>query len=127
MRPRDCLSQVRLTEEDTEYAIYVVKHVFDGHVVFQFNCTNTIPEQVLEGVSVALDLADAVSACFLLCLLVRLLCRGRCPASTPWGLRAWGGAGGDLADAVRAADLQHIRRQGPRTQHEQQRPDRPGH
>eukprot|EP00198_Chlamydomonas_reinhardtii_P001857 XP_001691193.1 gamma-cop [Chlamydomonas reinhardtii] len=50
---------VRLTEEDTEYAIFCVKHVFEGHIVFQFNCTNTIAEQVLEDVSVAMDLADA--------------------------------------------------------------------
>ncbi|KAG2436060.1 hypothetical protein HYH02_011571 [Chlamydomonas schloesseri] len=50
---------VRLTEEDTEYAIFCVKHIFEGHIVFQFNCTNTIAEQVLEDVSVAMDLAEA--------------------------------------------------------------------
>mmetsp|Transcript_62 Transcript_62/g.100 ORF Transcript_62/g.100 Transcript_62/m.100 type:complete len:901 (-) Transcript_62:1459-4161(-) len=50
---------VRLTEEDTEYAIFCVKHVFESHIVLQFNCTNTISEQVLEGVSVAVDLAEA--------------------------------------------------------------------
>jgi hypothetical protein len=52
---------VRLTEEDTEYAVFCVKHIYEQHVVFQFNCTNTIAEQVLEDVSVAMDLADAVS------------------------------------------------------------------
>lgn len=52
---------VRLTEEDTEYTIFCVKHVFDSHIVLQFNCTNTINEQVLENVSVAVDLAEAVS------------------------------------------------------------------
>jgi hypothetical protein len=40
------LPQVRLTEEDTEYNIFVVKHVFESAVVCQFNCTNTVPEQV---------------------------------------------------------------------------------
>jgi hypothetical protein len=51
---------VRLTEEDTEYNIVAVKHVFDDAVVVQFNCTNTITEQILEDVSVVVDLADAV-------------------------------------------------------------------
>ncbi len=51
---------MRLTEEDTEYNIFCVKHIFDSHVVFQFDCTNTIQEQVLENVTVVMDLADAV-------------------------------------------------------------------
>ncbi|KAG2486424.1 hypothetical protein HYH03_014871 [Edaphochlamys debaryana] len=50
---------VALTEKDTEYSVFCVKHVYEGHVVFQFNCTNTIAEQVLEDVSVAMDLAEA--------------------------------------------------------------------
>uniref|UniRef100_A0A383V8B1 Coatomer subunit gamma n=1 Tax=Tetradesmus obliquus TaxID=3088 RepID=A0A383V8B1_TETOB len=50
---------VRLTEEDTEYAIHAVKHVFAEHLVLQFDCTNTIAEQCLEDVSVMLDLAEA--------------------------------------------------------------------
>lgn len=39
-----------------------VRHVLDAHLVLQFNCTNTVREQVLEDVSVSVDLADAVSA-----------------------------------------------------------------
>ncbi|GFY89689.1 coatomer gamma-2 subunit, putative [Actinidia rufa] len=50
---------VELTEAETEYAVNVVKHIFDGHVVFQYNCTNTIPEQLLENVSVIVDASDA--------------------------------------------------------------------
>ena len=42
---------VELTEAETEYAVNAVKHIYDGHVVFQYNCTNTIPEQLLENVS----------------------------------------------------------------------------
>lgn len=42
---------MELTEAETEYAVNVVKHIFDKHVVFQYNCTNTIPEQLLEDVS----------------------------------------------------------------------------
>lgn len=42
---------VELTEAETEYAVNVVKHIFDRHVVLQYNCTNTIPEQLLENVT----------------------------------------------------------------------------
>lgn len=52
-------SPVRLTEEDTEYEVNAIKHVFEEHLVFQFNCTNTIKEQVLEDVTVVMDLAEA--------------------------------------------------------------------
>ena len=41
---------MELSEAETEYAVNVVKHIFDSHVVFQYNCTNTIPEQLLENV-----------------------------------------------------------------------------
>lgn len=41
---------VELTEAETEYAVNVVKHIFDRDVVFQYNCTNTIAEQLLENV-----------------------------------------------------------------------------
>ncbi|KAE8716684.1 Coatomer subunit gamma-2 [Hibiscus syriacus] len=50
---------VELTEAETEYAVNVVKHIFDGHVVFQYNCTNTIPEQLLENVIVIVDASEA--------------------------------------------------------------------
>lgn len=51
---------VQLTEEETEYNINVVKHVFESHLVLQFNCTNTVVEQLLQEVTVEVDLADAV-------------------------------------------------------------------
>ncbi|XP_072990665.1 coatomer subunit gamma-2 [Typha latifolia] len=50
---------VELTEAETEYAVTVVKHIYDGHVVLQYNCTNTIPEQLLENVTVFVDASDA--------------------------------------------------------------------
>ncbi|KAI3446100.1 hypothetical protein Pfo_002765 [Paulownia fortunei] len=50
---------VELTEAETEYAVNVVKHIFDRHVVFQYNCTNTIPEQLLENVTVIVDASEA--------------------------------------------------------------------
>lgn len=46
---------VELTEAETEYAVNVIKHIFDSHVVFQYNCTNTIPEQLLENVTTKLN------------------------------------------------------------------------
>lgn len=45
---------VELTEAETEYAVNVVKHIYDRHVVFQYNCTNTVPEQLLENVRINL-------------------------------------------------------------------------
>lgn len=56
-----CHLCLQLTEEETEYKVVCVRHVLEGHIVFQFNCTNTVREQVLEDVSVTMDLADAVS------------------------------------------------------------------
>ena len=50
----------KLTEEETEYNIAVVVHVFARHLLLQFNCTNTVAEQVLENVSVTVDLGEAV-------------------------------------------------------------------
>eukprot|EP00898_Chlorokybus_atmophyticus_P002159 jgi/Chlat1/2944/Chrsp2S04678 len=50
---------VPLTEAETEYNVSCIKHVFPSHIVFQFNCTNTIQEQVLEKVQVIMDLAEA--------------------------------------------------------------------
>ena len=46
---------VPLTESETEYFVTCVKHIFKEHIVFQFNVTNTLPETVLEGVSVLMQ------------------------------------------------------------------------
>lgn len=51
---------IQLTEEDTEYNISLIKHIYKSHVIFQFNCINTIAEQVLENVRVVMDLVDYV-------------------------------------------------------------------
>lgn len=50
---------VELTEAETEYAVDVVNHIFDRHELFQYKCTNTIPEQLLEKVTVLVDASDA--------------------------------------------------------------------
>ena len=49
---------VQLTEEDTEYAVVLTKHTFAQHTVFAFACSNTIPEQMLSNVTVALQPGD---------------------------------------------------------------------
>ncbi|KAJ3097292.1 coatomer subunit gamma, partial [Physocladia obscura] len=46
---------VDLTESETEYIVSCVKHVFGGHLVFQFNCRNTINDILLENVTVAMQ------------------------------------------------------------------------
>lgn len=49
---------VQLTEDETEYKVVCVRHVLPAHDVFQFHVTNTVREQVLEEVGVAMDLSE---------------------------------------------------------------------
>ena len=41
-----------LTESETEYVVTAVKHIFKEHVVLQYDIKNTLPDTVLEDVSV---------------------------------------------------------------------------
>lgn len=41
-----------LTESETEYVVKCIKHTFNDHIVFQFDCTNTLNDQILENVKV---------------------------------------------------------------------------
>jgi hypothetical protein len=46
--------------------LQVIKHVYSGHVVLQLDCTNTLNDQLLEKVSVEMEVPDGwqlVSAC----------------------------------------------------------------
>jgi len=45
----------QLTESETEYQVSAVKHIFKKHIVFQFNVSNTIPDTVLEQVTVIMQ------------------------------------------------------------------------
>jgi len=47
---------VQLTEEESEYQVNYVKHIYPRHVIFQFNVTNNMEDQQLENVSVAMNL-----------------------------------------------------------------------
>ncbi len=48
-------SPVPLTESETEYIVQCVKHVFEDHLVLDFSIHNTIEDQKLTDVTVALD------------------------------------------------------------------------
>jgi len=47
-----------LTESETEYVVQVIKHVYTNHVILQLDCTNTLNDQLLENVSVELEVPD---------------------------------------------------------------------
>ncbi|KAK2599990.1 coatomer subunit gamma [Conoideocrella luteorostrata] len=42
---------VELTEAETEYVVTVVKHIYKEHIVLQYEVKNTLPDTVLENVS----------------------------------------------------------------------------
>ncbi|KAG5448488.1 Coatomer subunit gamma-2 [Clonorchis sinensis] len=50
---------VELSEEDTEYAVRCVKHIFPKHLVLQYECTNTMQDQLLEDVRVEVEPEDS--------------------------------------------------------------------
>lgn len=45
-------ASIELTESETEYVVSVIKHIFKEHIVLQYEIKNTLPEVVLEEVSV---------------------------------------------------------------------------
>lgn len=47
-----------LTESETEYVVQCIKHVFPAHLVLQFDVNNTLDDQLLEDVSVQLEIPD---------------------------------------------------------------------
>lgn len=49
---------VELTESETEYVVRCIKHCYSGHLVLQFDCLNTLSDQLLEGVRVQVDPSD---------------------------------------------------------------------
>lgn len=49
---------LQLTESETEYVVNCIKHTFADHIVFQFNCTNTLNDQILTNVMVQMDTGD---------------------------------------------------------------------
>ncbi|KAL9586730.1 MAG: hypothetical protein Q9203_003769 [Teloschistes exilis] len=49
---------IELTESETEYVVSVIKHIFKEHIVLQYEIKNTLPEVVLEEVSVVATLSE---------------------------------------------------------------------
>lgn len=49
---------VELTESETEYVVSVIKHIFKDHIVLQYEVKNTLPDTVLEDVSVVATPSD---------------------------------------------------------------------
>lgn len=49
---------VQLTENETEYTVQCIKHTFANHIVFQFDCVNTLSDQLLENVRVDLVIPE---------------------------------------------------------------------
>jgi len=50
---------VELTEADTEYTIKCIKHTFSHYIVLQFDCVNTLNDQLLENVIVRTETSDS--------------------------------------------------------------------
>jgi coatomer protein complex subunit gamma len=49
---------VELTESETEYVVSAIKHIFKEHIVLQYDIKNTLPDTVLEDVSVVATPTD---------------------------------------------------------------------
>jgi coatomer protein complex subunit gamma len=49
---------VKLTEDEVEYTVQCIKHTVGEHMVLQFNVNNTIDDQLLKNVQVALELEE---------------------------------------------------------------------
>ncbi|XP_042195582.1 coatomer subunit gamma-1 isoform X2 [Callorhinchus milii] len=57
---------VPLTESETEYVVRCTKHTFTNHIVFQFDCTNTLNDQILEKVTVQMEPTEGYEVvCFI--------------------------------------------------------------
>lgn len=50
---------VDAADKETEYVVTTIKHTFEKHLVFQFNVTSTMADQLLKNVRVSLDPEDA--------------------------------------------------------------------
>merc|ERR1712029_1089100 len=43
---------------ETEYGVSCIKHVFKEHLVLQFDCVNTLNDQLLENVTISMELPE---------------------------------------------------------------------
>jgi len=56
--------RVALSEPGTEYEVQCVKHVYASHLLLQFSINNTLEDQLLENVTVAVDISAAPGLAF---------------------------------------------------------------
>lgn len=49
---------IELTESETEYTVKCIKHVYANHLILQFDCLNTMNDQILEEVHVRLEMPE---------------------------------------------------------------------
>ena len=64
---------IGLTETEAEYYVQCIKHIFKLHVVLQFDCTNTLNDQLLERVLIDIELENLPYK-FVRCLIIDQLC-----------------------------------------------------
>ncbi|XP_072948441.1 coatomer subunit gamma-like [Epargyreus clarus] len=50
------VTPTELTEAETEYRVRLIKHIYPRHVIMQFECINTLNDQILEQVHVRLEM-----------------------------------------------------------------------
>lgn len=60
---------LRLTDNDAEYSVAVVKHWFERHLVLEYIVTNTVSELLLKAVKVSLDGIDPSDSFHPTCLI----------------------------------------------------------
>ena len=53
-----------LSESGTEYEVACIKHVYASHILLQFSVNNTLEDQLLENVTVAVDISAAPGLAF---------------------------------------------------------------
>ena len=51
---------IELTELETEYFVQCIKHVYPSHIVLQFDCNNTLNDQILENISMEVETPEGL-------------------------------------------------------------------
>ena len=51
---------IELTELETEYFVQCIKHVYPSHIVLQFDCNNTLNDQILEDISMEVETPEGL-------------------------------------------------------------------
>lgn len=49
-------NKFELTEKETEFVVYAIKHIFSKHIVIEYNIENTLDEIILENVNINMEI-----------------------------------------------------------------------